>query len=252
MPTSLPADLAAWQWALLALGAAAIGMSKTGLPGLGALYVALFANLLSPKASVGVVLPLLILADVVALVVYRRDCSWPHLLRVFPWAAVGIGVGWWALGRLSDAWTARTIGGLLLAMVALHLWRHRRAADAAPAPARPVAAATGLLAGFATLVANAAGPVMTIYLLAMRLPKREFLGTAAVFFFVVNWFKVPFLVDLGLIHAASLKLDLALAPAVLVGTWLGRGLARRIDQRTFEAVSLGLAALAALRLLFAG
>jgi uncharacterized membrane protein YfcA len=86
----------------------------------------------------------------------------------------------------------------------------------------------------------------------MRLPKREFLGTAAVFFFVVNWFKVPFLVDLGLIHTASLKLDLALAPAVLLGAWLGRGLAQRIDQRAFEAVSLALAALAAARLLLAG
>jgi uncharacterized membrane protein YfcA len=252
MPPALPPDLAAWQWVLLALGATAIGMSKTGLPGLGALYVALFANLLSPKASVGVVLPLLILGDAVALAVYRRDCSWPHVLRVFPWAAVGVGLGWWALGRLSDVWAARTIGGLLLALVLLHVWRQRRPADTAPAPARPVAAATGLLAGFATLMANAAGPVMTIYLLAMRLPKREFLGTAAVFFFVVNWFKVPFLVDLGLIHTASLKLDLALAPAVLLGAWLGRGLAQRIDQRAFEAVSLALAALAAARLLLAG
>ncbi len=252
MPSALPVDLAAWHWALLAAGAFAIGLSKTGLPGLGALYVAVFANLLTAKAATGVVLPLLILGDAVALAVYRRRCAWPHLLRLFPWAAAGVAAGWWTLGRVSDAGASRLVGALLLAMLAAHFVWRRRAADEAPAPARPVAAAAGLFAGFSTLMANAAGPVMTVYLLAMRLPKLEFLGTAAVFFFAVNWFKVPFLVDLGLIRADSLWLNLWLAPAVLLGAAAGRRLAARIDQRRFEAISLALAAVAAVRLVLAG
>ena len=101
-----------------------------------------------------------------------------------------------------------------------------------------------IITATAAMVANAAGPVMTIYLLAMRLPKLEFLGTGAVFFFLINWIKVPFMVDLGLINAASLTLNLQLAPAVLVGAWLGRIVAARINQNAFENLSLALAAAA--------
>ena len=246
----LPAEFTAGQWALLALGALCVGLAKTGIPGLGILLVVLFANVLPARASSGVVLPLLILGDLAALASYRRNLVWSHLWRLVPWAAAGVVAGWLALGRLDDAWTARTIGALILAMLALHFWRRARAArgDGSP-PARGTAAVAGLAAGFTTLVANAAGPVMTLYLLAMRLPKLEFLGTGAVFFFLINWFKVPFMANLGLIDAASLGLNLRLAPAVLLGAWLGRIVARKIDQKTFETTALVLAARAAAKLL---
>ena len=107
-----------------------------------------------------------------------------------------------------------------------------------------------MLAGFTTLVANAAGPLMVIYLLAMRLPKMEYVGTAAVFFFLLNLFKVPFMVNLGLINAASFSFNLMLAPAVIVGALVGRVILKRIDQKLFENLALGLAAAAGLRLLF--
>lgn len=248
----LPAEFTAWQWALLALGALCVGLAKTGVPGLGILLVVLFANVLPARASSGVVLPLLILGDLAALASYRRNLVWSHLWRLIPWAAAGVVAGWLALGRLDDAWTARSIGALILAMLAVHFWRRAKAArgDEHP-PARGTAAVAGLAAGFTTLVANAAGPVMTLYLLAMRLPKLEFLGTGAVFFFLINWFKVPFMANLGLIDAASLGLNLRLAPVVLLGAWLGRLIARRIDQKTFETTALVLAALAAAKLLLA-
>jgi uncharacterized membrane protein YfcA len=246
--TSFTAEFTVWQWTVLTLGGLAVGLSKTGVPGLGILFVALFANVLPARASTGVVLPLLIFGDLLALASYRHNLVWSHLWRLFPSAAAGVVLGWWALGRLSDAWTARTIGAVLLLMLALHLWR-RRTETTPAAPSRGTAAGAGLLAGFTTLVANAAGPVMTIYLLAMRLPKLEFLGTGAVFFFLINWFKVPFMVNLGLINRSSLTLNVWLAPAVLVGAWVGRMIAARIDQKAFEGVSLALAALAAMKLL---
>lgn len=252
MGAALPTDFTPWQWALLALGAGCIGLAKTGIPGLGILLVVIFANVLPARASSGVVLPLLILGDLAALASYRRNLVWSHFWRLIPWAAAGVVVGWLALSRLDDAWTARSIGALILAMLGVHFWRrHRAAREDEPPPARGTAAAAGLFAGFTTLVANAAGPVMTIYLLAMRLPKLEFLGTGAVFFFAINWFKVPFMVNLGLIDATSLALNLRLAPIVLLGAWLGRRIARRIDQKTFEATALALAALAAAKLLLA-
>jgi uncharacterized membrane protein YfcA len=112
-----------------------------------------------------------------------------------------------------------------------------------------VAAGIGVIAGFTTLLANAAGPLMAIYLVAMRLPKLEYVGTAAVFFCLLNLFKVPFMVDLGLVTSASLALNLMLAPLVLIGAFAGRWLLTRINQRLFEELALALSAIAGLLLL---
>ncbi len=244
----------AGEWILLGIGAFAIGLAKTGVPGLGILFVAIFANVLPARESTGVVLPMLILGDIFAATSYRKNLVWSHLWRLSPWAAAGILAGWFALGSLSDAWTARAIGLILLAMLIFHFVRKRQAIaapSAAPRASPATAAAAGLLAGFSTLVANAAGPVMTVYLLAMRLPKLEFLGTGAVFFLLINWFKVPFMVNLGLINGPSLVLNLWLAPIVIAGALVGRVVARRIAQQSFENIALALAGLAALRLLTA-
>ena len=112
-----------------------------------------------------------------------------------------------------------------------------------------LAAALGVVAGFITLVANAAGPLMAIYLVAMRLPKMQFVGTAAVFFMVLNLFKVPFMVKLGLITAPSFEFNLMLAPAVLIGAFAGRWLLVRINQQLFENLVLALSAIAGVLLI---
>lgn len=117
-----------------------------------------------------------------------------------------------------------------------------------PRVPRPVVAAVGVLAGFTTLIANAAGPLMAVYLLALRLPKLEFIGTSAVYFLLLNLFKVPFMVDLGLITGSSLWVNLLLAPAVFTGALIGRWLVQRINQRWFEIITLSLTAVAGLRL----
>jgi uncharacterized membrane protein YfcA len=244
--------LEAWQWVLLALGAFVVGLSKTGIAGLGILTVAIFANTLPARQASGVVLPLLIVGDVVAVLLYRQHAVWRHLWRLFPWAGTGVLLGWLAMGRIDDGQAARLIGAILAAMLAVHLWRKaRHGADEQKVAHAPwwYAAAMGVLAGFTTLVANAAGPVMILYLLAMRLPKLEFIGTGAVFFMLLNWFKVPFMVQLGLINAGSISLNLWLAPAVLAGAFLGRALVPHINQRLFEALALGLTALATVKLL---
>jgi hypothetical protein len=105
-----------------------------------------------------------------------------------------------------------------------------------------------MLAGFTTIVSNAAGPLMVIYLLAMRLPKMEYMGTGAVFFLMLNIFKVPFMVWLGLVTRASLLLNAELAPAVVAGTLLGRWLLGRINQRAFENIALALTFAAGVRM----
>ena len=239
-----------WQWALLITGAVVVGLAKTGIAGLSILFVALLANAMPARQATGVILPMLILGDVFGVVRYRRHVEWRHLWRLFPWTAVGVVLGWLALGRIDDLQTKRLIGGILALLVLVHFWRKARpaAADEVTAP-HWVAGGTGLLAGFTTLVANAAGSVMTIYLLAMRLPKMGFLGTNAVFFLLLNWFKVPFMVNLGLINSESLWLNLKLAPAVIVGCLAGRAIASWINQQAFEYTAVGLTALAAAKLL---
>jgi uncharacterized membrane protein YfcA len=236
----------------LLLGAFTIGLAKTGIPGLGILFVGLLANVMPARQSTGVILPLLILGDVFGVLMYRRHTEWRHLWKLFPWTAAGVVLGWLALGHIDDHQTKRLLGAILAFLVLLHFWRKSRLApeESAVAQAPPwVAAGTGLLAGFTTLVANAAGSVMTIYLLAMRLPKLGFLGTNAVFFLLLNWFKVPFMVNLGLINRESLWLNLCLAPAVILGCWLGRLAAGRMNQLMFESTALILTGIAAGKLL---
>ncbi len=245
-------DLSTGQWAGLALAALLIGLSKGGVAGLGILVAAVAANVLPAKAASGFVLPLLIAGDLVGLRMFHRHADWGQLRRLMPWTAAGLFVGWFMLGRLDDAQARLLIGALLVAMVAGHLDSRRRAATAegpAPTPPEWLAPLAGLLAGFTTLVANAAGPVMIVYLLAMRLPKLQFLGTAAWFFCVVNLVKVPFMLQLGLVNPGSLAANAVLVPLVVLGALAGRWVVLRLDQKRFELISFVLTLAAGVRLL---
>ncbi len=248
--------LNAWEWVILLLGSLVVGLSKTGIAGLGIFTVALFASVLPARESTGVLLLLLICGDLIAVPLYRRHAVWPHLWKLCPWVAAGVVLGYLAMGQLQgDKAFQRLIGGILLAMVAIHLWRQRlpacdpdRTNDRVPHRTW-FAALMGTMAGFTTMVANAAGPVMILYMLAMQLPKMEFMGTGAWFFLAVNLFKVPFSYRLELITPASLALDLKLAPMVVLGAVLGRMLIGHINQRLFEMLALALTVLAAARML---
>jgi hypothetical protein len=236
---------------VLALGAFFTGLSKTGLAGVSVLTVALFANALPARASTGALLPLLLCADLFGVAFYRKHADWSHLLKLFPWVAIGILAGTFALDKVSNAQVQRMIGVILLTMVTLHIWRQRQ--DDALAARLPHAlwftAAMGLLAGFTTMVANAAGPVMILYLLAVGLPKLSFIGTGAWFFLLVNAFKVPFSVHLGLINGESLMLDAVLLLPMVPGALLGPVIVRRMNQNVFENVALVLAVVAAFKLI---
>jgi uncharacterized protein len=238
-----------WQWALGAFGAFLVGLSKTGIPGLGILNIAIFALVFPARESVGLVLLILICGDIVAVSTYRRDASWPHLLRLFPWAALGVVAGYFALGRVDDVQMRRLIGVILLSLVLLQYVRSGRPArpDGETQPPRPwLAPVTGITAGFTTMVANAAGPVMVLYLLAMRLPKILFIGTAAWYFLLLNLFKTPFSASLGLINLASLGVALRFGPFAIVGALVGRPIVERLNQHLFELVALALTFVAAL------
>ncbi len=243
-----------------------VGFAKTALGGVGLISVALFASVLPARQSTGALLLLLLVGDVVAVLVYRRHADRHALLRLVPSVLVGVVLGVAFLVVAGDGTVRRTIGVVLLALVTVHLHQRRQLRSPEPdpqpdfarrpptgspsSPPRAVPAALfGGLAGFTTMVANAGGPVMALYLLAARLDKLVFLGTSAWFFLVVNAVKVPFSVALGLIDGPTLLLDAALAPVVLVGAALGLSVVKRIPQARFEQVVLALTVLAAVNLL---
>ena len=239
------------QWSILAVAAVVLGVSKTGIPGLAILAVTCVAIVLPARQSTGLILPMLIAGDVYGVSYYRQHASWKHLVRLAPWAAVGVLIGTVALGRLNDAQIRPMIGGIVLVLVLCNVGLMRRPdLRECLSQSYALASAVGILAGFTTMVSNAAGPIMIIYLLAMGLPKNEFLGTSAWFFFLINLFKVPFSAGLGLITWSSLTLNVILLPGILLGAWLGVRFAKRMPEKTFALVAQVLAAIAAVKLLF--
>jgi uncharacterized protein len=239
---------------LLALGALLVGFAKTGIGGVASISVALFAAVLPARESTGALLPLLIAGDVFALQAYRAHAQWPRLLSLFPAVAVGVVAGAVFVSLVDDTVMRRTIGAVLLGLVLLTMWRRRPGRSAVAGTDGsgrrwPAALGYGSLAGFTTMVANAGGAVMSLYLLTARLDKLAFLGTAAWFFFLVNLFKVPFSIGLGLLTVDSLTLNAALLPAVLVGALVGRVVIRRVNQTLFERLVLVFTALSSLNLL---
>ena len=210
----------------------------------------MLAMVFPAKPSVGLLLPILIFADIFAVGHYRHHGHWKHLAKLLPWAIVGIGAGYFILKKIDSNTLKPLIGIIVLAMLTIRI-RSILKSDPQNLPDHwTFAAMMGLLAGMTTMMANAAGPVMVLYLLSMHLPKQKFIGTAAWFFFIVNWIKVPLMGNLGMITAASLKMDLMVFPAVVAGVAAGIWLLKQIPQRAFNIIALLLAAGAAIKLLF--
>jgi len=236
VPTFTPLE-----WLLLAVAALAVGASKSGMPAFGPIPAALFATVLPAKASTGAVLGLLLVGDLIAVRMYHAHADWTILRRLIPSVVAGVLLGVVALWFADDAAVRRIIGVTLILLVVLRLvlMLGQRRAGAEPRPVPPgLAYVFGPLGGFTTMVANAAGPVMTLYFVASRLPVQAILGTAAWFFLLVNAFKVPFSVGLGLMTPQSLLLNLVLVPALIVGALGGRAVARRISPVWFERIVL--------------
>jgi uncharacterized membrane protein YfcA len=239
-----------------------LGLSKTCVPSAGAFGVALLATVLPPLPSTGVALPVLLVGDLIAIRMYARHVDLRLLVRLIPSVVVGLGAGF-ALIRLADAGlVARLIGAILLVSAAAELIRRRRARlpvtgvglPTEPGGVRargPVSLLLGAGAGLSTMVANAGGPMMTLYLLRMRVTTLAFLGTVAWFFFVVNMLKLPFSIGLGLITAKSLVISATLVPGMVVGAVAGRRLVQHLSPERFELVALVATAVAGLWLVVA-
>jgi len=256
-----PSVISTLGWILLASAAFVIGFSKTGLPGSGILAVPLIASVLGGRLSVGTSIPLLILADCFAVYFYRKQARFDHLLKLLPWVLGGFIVGCLALYQLGHLHLKADplnpiIGSIVLVMLALSQLRGSLGDKLVPTSSVGTGA-TGILAGFTTMVSNAAGPIMQIYLVATKMPKEELMGTSSLYFFAVNCLKVPFYLWLTaenptqpLWSQASLTAIAYVVPFLLLGAYLGRKLLPIIPQKWFSRIVLVLAAIGALKLVF--
>ena len=233
------------------LGAVCVGLAKSGFTGISLVSVFLFADLFGAKNSVGLVLPLLIIADLTVYPAFREHGSWKPVWKMLPPALVGLAVGYWVLTVINDEQARHGIGLSVLVMVAVQVLRSwKPLAFDTMAHSRGFGIAAGVTGGMATMIANAAGPVIQLFLLSKRIPKMELIGISARFFLLINLLKLPMNIQLDLINWDSLQLNLLLVPAVWLGIFSGRYLVKKVPQRIFEMLVIFFSVLAGGRLCF--
>lgn len=240
-------DLSTTHYAYIALAAFLVGFTKTSVGGVGILAVLLMAIAIPGKASPGVLLPMLIAADIMAVIYYRRSCQWHILIKLMPAAFVGVMLGFVFLRVVPDLNFERIIGWVILGMLALDLGLGE--AVKKHAKGRVLTGIVGVFAGASSMIANAAGPVFGVYLLQMGLKKSEFVGTRSWFFLVMNMAKVPFAVGLGLITPQTLTLNISFVPAIMVGAFLGYKFLALINVQVFSILIRVAVLVAAARLI---
>lgn len=243
-------ELSTVDWVLLAIGSVGVGLSKSGLAGIGMVHVILFATVFGAFQSTGVLLPLLIVGDILAVRRYGAHVQWPTVKRLFPPAIIGVICGWAVMGQLDD-WTIELLLGIIILTLTIlqfiRMWKPDIVGKTTHSTA--FAYAAGLITGITTMIANAAGPIISLYLLAISTPKLQLIGTGAWFFLFLNSAKVPFSYQLGLIGPTTLVINLLLVPAVVLGMTIGSKIVHYIPQTLFNVLILIFTTVAAARLM---
>jgi len=233
----LPYSLEAWQWAAwIALGLA-IGLSKAGFNGITTVIVPFTALTFGAKESTGLTLPLLCFADIAAVIYYNRHTEWKYILRLLPWTLTGF-VTAILIDRLVPVTAFKyLLGGSIILGLAVMVWNDLRGKDKPAPSAWWFSALFGIAGGFSTTIGNVAGPVMAVFLLSMRLPKNNFVGTSAWFFLIINYLKLPVQIFLWKnITADTLIMDATLIPFILAGLFAGIVLVKKISEPIFRKV----------------
>ncbi|GAA0855942.1 sulfite exporter TauE/SafE family protein [Aliiglaciecola litoralis] len=234
------------QLALLFLCAFFIGMAKTGVHGVVMFSVPIMAIIFGGKASSGLVLPMLIMADVFAVFYYHRHANWGFLIKLFPSAAIGVLIATVIGNNINDEMFKQIMAVVIILSLAIMIWLETGNKQKIP-DYLWFAILMGTLGGITTMIGNLAGSVMALYLLSMRLPKNEFIGTAAWFFLSINLFKVPFHIwSWETISLDSFYLNLLSLPFIAVGAYLGVQIVKRISDKSYRWLILTMTAVAAI------
>ncbi|MEI9943196.1 MAG: sulfite exporter TauE/SafE family protein [Chitinophagaceae bacterium] len=233
-------------WLLIYLGAFIIGLSKAGLKGIDMLNVTIMAIVFGGKASTGIVLPILCVADIMAVIYYHRHAQWTYFWKLIPWMVVGILIGVWVGKDMNETYFRKVMALIIILTVGSILVLEFRKRIKIP-DNKLFVANMGLVAGFTTMLGNLSGAFASIYFLAMRMPKNNFIGTAAWVFLVINLFKFPFQVFYwNNITGKTLYTDLLLLPAMVIGFWTGIKLVAKIKDDSYRKVVIVLTIIGAI------
>jgi len=220
---SIHPDLTPGFLVLFLVVAILLGMAKAGLSGLGLAIIPIMALIFGAKESTGVILPMLIAADIMAVTYWHRHAVWKHILKILPWVAIGIGIALFVGNSINDNQfrivMLSVVWIMLILMIVNDLWKK----ESEVIPHNMVfGSGMGLAGGFATMIGNSAGPVFTLYFLAMRLPKKEFIGTSAWLYFIMNTGKLPLQAIVWKnISLVSLIPGLISIPFIALGIFIG-------------------------------
>lgn len=227
-----------------------LGIAKSGIKGLAILIVTGLALVYGAKESTGILMPLLICGDILAVIYYKRHVKWIYLIKLLPWMVAGVLVGV-VLGKdlPEDLFKSGMAMIILISVAMMYYWERKK--DRKVPNHLSFAALMGMMAGFTTMVGNLAGVFSNIYFLAIKLPKNEFIGTAAWLFFIINLFKVPFHIwSWGTINLASFQISLSLIPAVILGFMFGVSIVKKIKNDRYRQLILLLTGLGGLTIFF--
>ena len=237
-------------WILIAFSAMLIGMSKTGVPGVSMIVVPTLALIFGGKQSTGVLLPILIMADMFGVVYYHRHAEWKHLLRALPWAFAGLLLALWIGNLVDDEQFKRIIAITVFISIGLMVWKDKGLKNAFVPEKWWFAAVMGVAGGFATMIGNVAGPIFAIYLLAMHLPKNSFIGTTAWFFAIVNLTKLPLQIFAWEnISFQTFTIDLIVFPFIALGAWMGIKVVKKIPEHTYRWLVIAITVVSAFLIL---
>ncbi|MEL6916141.1 MAG: sulfite exporter TauE/SafE family protein [Bacteroidota bacterium] len=242
-------DISTTSWILACTASLVLGISKAGIKGIGILIVTLMALAFGAKESTGLIMPLLIVGDIFAVLYYNRHTQWKYIVRFLPWMMFGVIIGVLIGKDLPEQIFRIGMAGIILFSVALMYWWDRRASKTVPTH-WAFASFMGIMAGITTMIGNLAGAFSNIFFLAMRLPKNEFIGTAAWLFLFINLFKLPFhLFVWKTISRETVIIDLKLLPIISLGLFLGFRLVKIIREGFYRKMILVLTAIGALLIL---
>lgn len=234
---------------LLLFAAFLIGMAKTGVHGVGMLTVPMMALVFGGKISSGLVLPMLIMADLFAVRYYHRHANWRFLIKLFPSAMVGVLIATLIGNYIDDEFFKQIMAIIIFVSLGIMIWMESLNNDKIP-DYMWFAILMGMLGGITTMIGNLAGSVMALYLLSMRLPKNEYIGTAAWFFLVINVYKVPFHVwSWETISLNSFYLNLLCLPFIALGAYAGIKTVKRIKDTHYRWFVIGMTGIAAVFML---
>ncbi len=246
---ALAANTTTTSWVLAFLAAFILGISKSGIKGIAILIVTLMALAYGAKESTGLIVPLLIVGDIFAVIYYNQHAQWRYIIRFLPWMVFGVLIGVFIGKDLDEETFKYGMSFIILGSVIMMYWWDQRSSKNVPTH-WAFAGSIGILAGITTMIGNLAGAFSNIFFLAMRLPKNEFIGTAAWLFFIVNVFKLPFHIFVWqTITPETLIINLKLVPAILVGLIVGVRLVKIIKDSFYRKMILVLTALGALLIL---